>query len=152
VPDDVLSARSLPPGALVVLYDGLCGFCNGVIQFLLPRDRGRRLWYAPLQSAFAEEILARHGRTVSSGDTMYLVSGTGLPQERLSWKSDAVLTLAGVLGRPWSLVRVLRVLPRPVRDAAYDVVALLRYRLFGKHQSCPLPRPEWRQRFIAGGG
>jgi predicted DCC family thiol-disulfide oxidoreductase YuxK len=152
VPDDLLTgpASTLPAGALVVLYDGVCGFCNGVVRFLLKRDRQRRLWFAPLQSELARRILARHGRSPTSDDTMYLVTGLGLPQERLAWKSTAALLLAGVLGPPWRLVTVLRFLPLRVRDLAYDGLARVRYRLFGKHERCPVPRPEWRQRFLAG--
>jgi predicted DCC family thiol-disulfide oxidoreductase YuxK len=135
---------------MVVLYDGVCAFCNGVVRFLLRRDRHRRIWFAALQSAFAAEVLARHGRTPTSDDTMYLVTGLGRPSERLAWKTEAALTVAGVLGFPWRLAPVLRVLPRGLRDRGYDAVARVRYRLFGRHDQCPIPRPEWRQRFIEG--
>jgi predicted DCC family thiol-disulfide oxidoreductase YuxK len=148
VPDDLLSADALPADALVVLYDGVCGFCNGVVAFLLPRDRSRRMWFAPLQSPLAAAVLARHGRTRSSDDTMYLVTGLGRPQERLVWKTEAALTLFGTLGLPWRLLTVVRVLPRPLRDLGYDALARVRYRLFGKHDHCVLPRPEWRARFL----
>jgi predicted DCC family thiol-disulfide oxidoreductase YuxK len=150
VRDDLLALRSLPPDALVVLYDGVCGFCNGVVAFLLPRDRGRRMWFAPLQSPFAREVLARHGRTHSTDDTMYLVTGLGLPQERLAWKTDAALALFGTLGWPWRLLTVLRFVPRPLRNLGYDAIASVRYRLFGKFEKCVVPRPEWRQRFLDG--
>jgi predicted DCC family thiol-disulfide oxidoreductase YuxK len=139
---------SLPEGALVVLYDGVCGFCNAVVQFLLPRDRQGRIWFAPLQSPLAAEVLARHGRTPTSDDTMYLISGLGRPEERLAWKSEAALTVAAALGYPWRLARVLRVVPRGLRDWGYDVLARVRYRLFGRHESCPIPPPAWRQRFL----
>jgi predicted DCC family thiol-disulfide oxidoreductase YuxK len=133
-----------------VLYDGVCGFCNGVVRFLLPRDRQRCIWFAALQSPLAAEVLARHGRTPASDDTMYLVSGLGTPDERLAWKSEAALTIAGVLGFPWRLGRVLRIVPRALRDRGYDLVARIRYRLFGRYDACPIPPPAWRQRFLDG--
>jgi predicted DCC family thiol-disulfide oxidoreductase YuxK len=135
----------------VVLYDGVCGFCNGVVRFLVPRDRERRMWFAPLQSPLAAEVLARHGRTPSSDDTMYLVTGPGRPEERLAWKTEAALTLFATLGFPWRLLTWLRILPRSVRDRGYDAVARVRYRLWGKHDRCVVPRPEWRARFLDEG-
>jgi predicted DCC family thiol-disulfide oxidoreductase YuxK len=134
----------------VVLYDGICGFCNGVVQFLLPRDRRRRMWFAPLQSDLAAEVLARHGRTPSSEDTMYLVTGLGRPEERLAWKTEAALTLFAALGLPWRLAVALKILPRRLRDAGYDALARVRYRWFGKHERCVVPPAQWRQRFLDG--
>jgi predicted DCC family thiol-disulfide oxidoreductase YuxK len=138
----------LPADAMVVLYDGVCGFCNGVVRFLARRDRARRMWFASLQSAFAAEVLARHGRTAVSDDTMYLVTGLGSSTEALTWKSTAALTLFGVLGPPWRWARGLRVLPRGLRDFVYDLIARIRYRVFGKHDTCPIPPAEMRERFI----
>jgi predicted DCC family thiol-disulfide oxidoreductase YuxK len=138
----------LPAGALVVLYDGVCAFCNGVVRFLMKRDRDKRMWFASLQSAFAGEVLARHGRTAATSDTMYLVTGLGTSGEQLSWKSAAALALASALPWPWRWSAALRVVPRVARDAVYDLVARVRYRIFGKHETCPIPPPEWRERFI----
>jgi predicted DCC family thiol-disulfide oxidoreductase YuxK len=138
----------LPADALVVLYDGVCGFCNGLVRFLLRRDRHRRMWFASLQSPFAAEVLARHGRTSTTQDTMYLVTSLGTSAEKLVWKSTAALALFAALPFPWRLLALLRVVPRPVRDVAYDALARVRYRLFGKYDACPLPRPEWRPRFL----
>jgi predicted DCC family thiol-disulfide oxidoreductase YuxK len=139
---------ALSEGALVVLYDGVCGFCNGVVRFLLRRDRQGRIWFAALQSALAAEVLARHGRTPTSDDTMYLVTGLGTPGERLAWKSEAALTVARAIGWPWRLARVFLIVPRGLRDRAYDLIAAVRYRLFGRHDQCPIPPPAWRQRFL----
>ena len=138
----------LPADALIVLYDGVCGFCNGVVRFLLKRDRHARMWFASLQSPPATKILARHGQTPTTQDTMYLVTALGTPAEKLAWKSAAALTLFAALPFPWRLLALLRILPRPIRDLGYDAIARVRYRLFGKYDTCPLPRPEWRPRFL----
>jgi predicted DCC family thiol-disulfide oxidoreductase YuxK len=139
---------SLPPDALLVLYDGVCGFCNAMVRFLLPRDRQQRLWFAPLEGPLAAEVLARHGHTPAAGDTFYVVTGLGRPSERVVSRSTAALTVGSALGWPWRLVSWLRFIPRPLRDAGYSLVARWRYRIFGKLEACPRPRPEWRARFL----
>lgn len=132
----------------IVLYDGVCGFCNGVVQFLLPRDPEGRFRFAPLQSRFARDLLVRHGREPDELDTVYVVRNAGGPDEVLLARSDAALHVAETLGGAWRLAGVLRLLPAGVRDRLYGAFARRRYRLFGRHDACVLPRPEWRSRFI----
>jgi len=131
----------------IVLYDGVCGLCNGLVRFVLPRDRARRFRFAALQSRAAAEILARHGKDPRALDTMYVaVPGGG--GERLLERSRAVLHVLRALGAPWSAGAVVAPLPTALLDAAYGLVARQRYRLFGRAEACLLPRPEWRDRFI----
>ena len=137
-----------PRRAEIVLYDGVCGLCNGLVQFVLPRDRAGRFRFAALQTAAAREILARHGRDPRALDTMYVAVPDGAGGERLLEKSRAVLHVLRALGAPWSASALVARLPTPVLDAAYRVVARHRYRLFGRTETCLLPRPEWRDRFI----
>ena len=136
-------SRSAP----VLLYDGLCGFCNGTVQFVLPRDRSRRIHFAPLQGEYAHEVLARHPE-LAAVDSLILVEPHENGGERVSVRSDSVLRLAPYLGGPWRLGTVLRIVPRSLRDWAYDLFARNRYRLFGRYESCPLPTPEQRGRFL----
>ena len=133
----------------VLFYDGVCGLCDRVVQFVLRRDHKDRFRFAALQGDFARAALARHGRTTEVLDTIYLVLDRGTPHERLLAKSDAALETARRLGFPWRLLWVLRVLPRAWRDLAYDAVARNRYRLFGRAEACILPSPEHRSKFIA---
>lgn len=132
----------------IVLYDGVCGFCNGVVRFVLRRDPSGRFRFASLQSAYARDVLRRHGRSPDALDTFYLVRDPGTPAERVIARSDAALALLGALGGAWSVLAALRVLPRAVRDVVYGLVARNRYRIFGRLDACELPRPEWRDRFI----
>lgn len=132
----------------IVLYDGVCGLCNRAVQFLLKRDRLDRLQFASLQSELAARVLKRHGMDPKSLDTVYAVLNYGEPNETLLAKGDAFLFFAGVIGGIWSLARVGRIIPRPVRNWLYDFVARHRYQVFGKSESCMLPDPKQRHKFL----
>jgi len=133
----------------VIFYDGVCGLCNGFVRFLLPRDRPGRLRFAPLQGSLARTALARHGFTPSDLDTVYVIADWRQPTERALVKSRAALHALAALGGAWRvLARAASLVPVPLADAVYDAVAKRRYRTFGKLESCPVPPPEWRARFI----
>jgi len=130
----------------ILLYDGVCGLCNRLVQFVLKRDAGAHFRFASLQSNFASRILQRHGLDPHDLDTLYVVEEPG---ERLTARSDAVISLLRQLGGPWGAVAVLlRALPRRLRDWGYGVVARNRYRLFGKYESCLLPQEKYQHRFL----
>ena len=132
----------------VVLYDGVCGLCDRFVRFVLERDRAGTFRFAPLQGAFAKKLLAAHGIDHADLDTVYLALDPGTPRERLLERSQAVLTVLARLGPGWRLLSALRAVPAPLRDPFYDLVASVRYRLFGKYDACVRPTPEWRARFI----
>jgi predicted DCC family thiol-disulfide oxidoreductase YuxK len=141
-----------PPRPDVVLYDGVCGLCNGLVRFVLPRDRAGRFRFAALQGPAAHAILTRHGRDAAALDTVYVAVPDARGGERLLSKSRAVLHLLRGLGAPWSAAVLASPLPTRLLDAGYDLVARYRYRIFGRSEACLLPRPEWRDRFIDAGG
>jgi predicted DCC family thiol-disulfide oxidoreductase YuxK len=133
----------------VLLYDGLCGFCDRTVQFILAHDRKGTIRFAPLQGDFAREVFARHPE-VRDVDSLILVetdAGTG--HECVSVRSDGALRTASRLGGVWRAAAVLRIVPRPIRDAFYDAFAKVRYRVFGRLDECPLPSAEHRSRFLA---
>ncbi len=132
----------------IVLYDGVCGLCNHLVQFLLKRDNRDIFRYASLQSEFARNLLKRHGADPHDLDTVYLVKNYGQPGESLLERSDGVLYMLDQLGGVWQLAVIGRVFPKKLRDAIYNMVARNRYRLFGKHESCMLPEPKHRARFL----
>ncbi len=139
---------STPSGNPIVLYDGVCGLCNRLVQFILKRDRNHRFLFASLQSEFADTLLKRHGADARDLDTFYVVIDHGKPTERVLMRSDAILHVVKTLGGIWALASVGRILPRAIRDAMYRLVARNRYRVFGKHESCMLPSPEHRAKFL----
>jgi predicted DCC family thiol-disulfide oxidoreductase YuxK len=133
----------------VVLYDGVCGLCNRVVKFILRRDKQAVFQYAPLQSPWAAQVLARHGANATDLDTFYVVIGGNGQEEKLLSRSSAVIHVLRQLGGIWrALAGAFQILPRPVRDWMYRLVARNRYRLFGKHETCPLPTAEERKRFV----
>jgi predicted DCC family thiol-disulfide oxidoreductase YuxK len=135
-------------GGDIVLYDGVCGLCNGVTRFILRRDAARRFRFASLQSDFARSALARYGRDPRDVDTIYVIVDHEGPAERLLAKSSAILYVLRRIGGPWRLADLLRVLPPRVLDRGYDRFIRHRYRIFGRLDACPLPRPEDAARFI----
>jgi predicted DCC family thiol-disulfide oxidoreductase YuxK len=132
----------------VVLYDGVCGLCNRLNQFLLKRDRHDRFRFASLQSEAATELLRRHGTDAADLDTVYVVVDYGKPSERLLSRSDAIMHLLERLGGIWSLISVGRILPKSIRNAFYDIVATNRYRVFGKYDVCLMPEERYKKKFL----
>jgi predicted DCC family thiol-disulfide oxidoreductase YuxK len=132
----------------VVLYDGVCGLCNRLVQFLLKRDQRDVFRFAPLQSRFAKRVLARHGVHTTDLDTLYVIADCGLPSERLLSRSAATLYAAQKTGGMWKMAVLGRVLPGFLRDAAYDLVARYRYRIFGKYETCLVPEERYRGKFL----
>jgi predicted DCC family thiol-disulfide oxidoreductase YuxK len=135
------------PVTPVLFYDGVCGFCERTVQFILARDRRGTMRFAPLQGEFAAAFFARHpdARAI---DSLILVELDDQGRERVSVRSAAVLRIAQYVGGGWRLARVLGLVPRVVRDAVYDAFARSRYRLFGRYDACPLPAPDVRARFL----
>ena len=132
----------------VVLYDGVCGLCNRLVQFILKRDVNHRFRFASLQSEFAATLLKRHGADSRDLDTFYVVIDHGQAGERVLMRSDAILHVVKTLGGIWKLAGAGRILPRAIRDAMYRLVARNRYRVFGKYESCMLPSPEHHAKFL----
>jgi predicted DCC family thiol-disulfide oxidoreductase YuxK len=132
----------------IVLYDGVCGLCNAAVQFLLKRDRHDRLRFASLQSDFAAALLQRHGVDHKDLDTVYAVLNYGEANEALLAKGDAFLFFARTMGGVWSAASLGRIIPRLIRNWLYDFVARHRYQVFGKSESCMLPDPRHKHKFI----
>jgi predicted DCC family thiol-disulfide oxidoreductase YuxK len=140
--------RKAIEGRALLLYDGVCALCNGVVQFLMKRDRGDRFCYAPLESSLGREVLARFKIHTFPDGVMLLTDALTLT-EHLYQRSDAVAEALQRLSTPWRLAgRALRLLPRPLRDWGYGIVARFRYRLFGRYDTCPIPPPEQRSRLL----
>jgi predicted DCC family thiol-disulfide oxidoreductase YuxK len=137
-------------GGPVLLYDGECGLCNRAVRLLLRLDRRGVLRFAALQSAPAQEFLRAHGLPTEDFSTMVLVPDWARRSEkRFALRTDGVvgaLWMCGGVGRP--LAAFLHMIPRIVRDAGYRFVSRTRYKFFGPWRTCPLPRPEWKERFM----
>jgi predicted DCC family thiol-disulfide oxidoreductase YuxK len=140
--------RNAIEGRALLLYDGVCALCNGVVQFLMKHDKLDQFRYAPLQSSLGREVLARFDIR-SFPDGVMLLTDALTPGEHLYQRSGAVAEALQQLGGPWRLAgRVLRLAPRRLRDWGYGMVARFRYRLFGRYDTCPIPPPEQRSRLL----
>jgi predicted DCC family thiol-disulfide oxidoreductase YuxK len=128
----------------IVLFDGVCNLCNRSVQFIIRHDPRGRYRFASLQSGLGEELRARLGIDPRAVDSVILVEG-----ERWYKESDAALRIARGLSGAWKALWVLRLVPSPVRDGAYRIIARNRYRWFGKQETCWLPTPELRGRFLS---
>ncbi|QNI36803.1 thiol-disulfide oxidoreductase DCC family protein [Edaphobacter albus] len=135
--------RTRIAGRPVLLYDGVCALCNGIVQLVLRFDREGMFRFAPLQSVVAQELAG--GR--ATGDGVVLITDTLTPKQKIYGRSDAVAETLLLLG--WKVLgRTLKAIPHALREVGYGVVARVRYRLFGKYEICPVPQPEVRARFV----
>jgi predicted DCC family thiol-disulfide oxidoreductase YuxK len=126
----------------VILYDGVCVFCSRWVRFVATRDKARRFRFTAIQSPYGTRLARAFGIDPADPDTNAVIHG-GVA----SFKSDAVLTVLGALPG-WEWVRVLRAVPKPLRDAVYNLVARNRYRIFGKYEECFVPDAEIRSRVL----
>jgi predicted DCC family thiol-disulfide oxidoreductase YuxK len=139
------SAAALPPR--LVLYDGVCGFCNRLVQRLLAADPDGRLHFAPLQGTTATALRKRHPEIPDDINTIVYVETTDR-DERVFLRSEAIFRIYAALGVKSSLSSWLRLLPRSCTDLGYRLFGHVRYRLFGKLDACSIPPPEQRDRFL----
>jgi len=127
----------------VILFDGVCNLCNGFVTFVIARDPGGRFKFAPLQSAAAERLLGHMSSRAAWPDSVVLVENG-----RVWTRSTAALRIARGLAFPWPLAYAFVVVPRPIRDWIYTLVARRRYQWFGKRDVCMMPTPALATRFI----
>ncbi|MFC7175703.1 thiol-disulfide oxidoreductase DCC family protein [Halosegnis marinus] len=127
----------------VVLFDGVCNLCAWSVRFIVAHDDGA-LRFAPLQSDVASELLAEHGLDADYFDSLVYIDGSGAYT-----KSDGAVRIARHLDAPYRWAWHARHVPRTVRDAAYDLLARVRYRIWGKKDACLVPTDELRERFLA---
>ncbi len=133
----------------IILYDGVCGFCNRTVQFILKRDSKDHFRFATLQSEFAGNLLRKHGLSAESLESVYLVIDAGKPTERVQVRSDASISIGRELGIFWRVMaNLLSIVPQSLRDWGYSEIARYRYRIFGKYDTCPLPKASDRHKFL----
>lgn len=128
---------------LILLFDGVCNLCNGVVKFILKRDKRAAFRFAPLQSETGRAYLGVFGLDPDALTSVILIEG-----DRCSQRSDAALRIALALGWPYKALYAFILVPGFLRDLAYDAVARHRYRLAGKRETCMIPTPDIRSRFL----
>ena len=128
---------------MVILFDGVCNLCNGLLKFIIKRDRKKRFRFAALQSDYAKYIEKRHGLNLTDLNTVILIKDS-----KVYTKSSAVLHIAQGLGFPYSWAICLFIIPPFIRNYVYCFVAKNRYSWFGKLDTCTLPSGDLKGRFI----
>jgi predicted DCC family thiol-disulfide oxidoreductase YuxK len=134
---------AVDPLDTIVLFDGVCHLCSGLVQFVVRRDTAGGVRLAALQSPKGQALLAWCGLPLDDFDTMVL-----LEQGHAYFKSSAMLRLMRHLAWPWPLLSLALVVPPFLRDWLYDRIARNRYRLFGRDETCMMPTPELGRRFL----
>lgn len=127
----------------IILFDGTCLFCERSVRFIASRDPGGYFKFGASQSPQAKELLKDFGVAPDTARSIVLIEGG-----RVYTRSDATLRIAGHLTAPWRFAAWLLVVPRPIRDAVYRVVAAARHRVAGRSNACEIPPPEIRSRMI----
>jgi len=147
-------ATNQPGNHALLLYDGLCGFCDRTVHWVMKRDRDDEFRFAPQQSELATSVLASFGvdrAAMLDGNSVYLVlnyDGDAASRRLLS-KSDVQVAVLRRLGGGWGILGgLLQVVPKTVRDAAYSFAARNRYRIAKRYESCPIPLPAERAKFV----
>ncbi len=127
----------------IVVFDGVCNLCEFSVNFIAGRDRAGRFFFTPAQSPLGAELLERFNIDAQRLDTVVLVKNG-----RALTRSTAALAIASELDGPWKLLGLFSLVPRPLRDMLYRIVARYRYRWFGRKNRCMIPAQEIRERFL----
>jgi predicted DCC family thiol-disulfide oxidoreductase YuxK len=128
----------------ILLFDGVCHFCNHTVQFVIRHDKREKFRFAALQSSSGQKLLKKFDLPTNDFDSFVMIT-----TNTFYTKSTAALQVCLVLGGLWRILYVLKVLPKPLRDGIYTILAKNRYKWFGKEESCMIPSPELRKRFLS---
>lgn len=129
--------------APLILFDGVCNFCDRSVQFIIRHDRRGYFHFAALQSEAGQAVLAAYGLPQGGFDTFIL-----LQKGRVYKRSGAALRVARNLDGLWPVLYAFIIVPPFIRDLVYKIIARNRYRWFGKKDQCMIPTPEVRSRFL----
>ena len=127
----------------LVIFDGVCNLCAHSVKFILDHEAGQTLRFTPLQSPAGARFMRELGLDPGDAKTIVLIAD-GRPYMR----SDAAIRISQYFDGAWKLLGMIRIVPRPIRDWAYDIVARNRYRWFGRFDTCMVPTPQLKARFI----
>lgn len=128
----------------IILFDGVCNLCNSSVQYVIKNDKNNRFVFAALQSNIGLQLMKEHNIDPEEMDSILLYrEGKGIVS-----KSTAALLIAKKLGFPIQLLSVFLIVPHFIRNSVYDYVAKNRYKWYGKQDSCWIPTPELKEKFI----
>jgi predicted DCC family thiol-disulfide oxidoreductase YuxK len=127
----------------ILLFDGVCNLCSNAVQFVLKKNAKENIFFASLQSEVGKSLLAKyHIDSTKVNSLVYIKEGKAYT------KSSGALHLSKSLKVPYNFIAVLLIIPKPIRDWIYNIIANKRYKWFGKKETCWLPNPKWKHRFL----
>lgn len=127
----------------LVLFDGVCNLCNNAVDFIIRNDKKDKFKVGALQDSAVKDILKEYSLDEDYLDSLVLIQG-----DQVFYKSSAALRIAKALGGIWQILYFGIILPRPFRDRIYDWIGKNRYKWFGKKETCRLPTPEEKKKFL----
>jgi predicted DCC family thiol-disulfide oxidoreductase YuxK len=136
--------HNLPLNKKIILFDDVCNLCNSAVQFVIKHDKDDVFRFVPLQSKLGQDILEYIGIDSKNIDSIVLYE----PGVAYYYKSDAALQIAKSLGGLFSLGIIFKIIPTRIRNQLYDYIARNRYKWYGKKESCMLPTPELKAKFL----
>ncbi len=127
----------------LILFDGVCNFCNSSVSFVIRHDKKGTIKFTPLQSLAAKQLLEQYKLPVDGMDTFVFIENG-----KVFTRSTAALKICRYLNALWPALYILIIVPKFLRDSIYNYIAKNRYRWFGKKEECMIPTPELRKRFL----
>jgi predicted DCC family thiol-disulfide oxidoreductase YuxK len=127
----------------IIIFDGVCNLCNNAVNFIIKRDASNQFVFAPMQSPAAQALIAKYDAQNVGIDTFLLIKNG-----QCFYRSDAAIEITKDLSGFWHLCRVFKLIPRPIRDFFYRLIAKNRYRLFGKRKQCMIPTDTLKDKFL----
>jgi predicted DCC family thiol-disulfide oxidoreductase YuxK len=127
----------------IILFDGVCNFCNSSVNFIMDRDSSNYFKFGALQSDEGQVLLKKHNQRIESFDTLILIEG-----DTLYTRSTAALRISKKLSGLWPAFYIFIIIPKFLRDPIYNLIAKNRYKMFGKKDTCRLPTPQERAKFL----
>ena len=127
----------------LIIFDGVCNFCNGSVNFIIRHDSQGQFVFTPMQSDLAQQKIDQYGITNVGVDTFLLIKN-----DQCYVRTDAALEITKDLDGYWKIMRFFRIVPRPIRDFFYRFFARNRYAIFGRSDACIVPSDEVKNRFV----
>lgn len=134
----------LPKNKQLILFDGVCNLCNSSVNYVIKHDKNNVFMFAPLQGETGKAIFNEYNLEVSKIDSIILYS----EEKGIKIKSTAALNIASKLGFPNNLLTIFLIIPPFIRNWVYNFIAKNRYKWYGKKESCRIPTPELRAKFL----
>ncbi|PKQ44010.1 thiol-disulfide oxidoreductase DCC family protein [Confluentibacter flavum] len=135
---------NLPNNKKLILFDGVCNLCNASVQYIIKHDRKNMFLFAALQSEIGKYIIKAYHIDTNKTDSILLYT----PKKGIDYKSTAALKIASHLGFPINVMSVFLIIPAFIRNWVYDYIAKNRYKWYGKKESCMIPTPKLKSKFL----